>query len=43
MAWATGHAAIVLPIFRLPGSNVIETVARIKAALPLLQASMPRR
>src|SRR5271166_3649681 len=41
MAWATGYAAIVLPIFRLPGSNVIETVARIKAALPLLQASMP--
>ena len=41
MAWATGHAAIVLPIFRLPGSNVVETVARIKAALPLLQASMP--
>ncbi|WOJ90864.1 efflux RND transporter permease subunit [Methylocapsa polymorpha] len=41
MAWASGHAAIVLPIFRLPGANVIDTVARVKAALPLLQASMP--
>jgi HAE1 family hydrophobic/amphiphilic exporter-1 len=41
MAWATGRPAIVLPIVRLPGANVIDTVARIKAALPLLQASMP--
>jgi multidrug efflux pump subunit AcrB len=41
MAWASGHAAIVLPIFRLSGANVIDTVAGVKAALPLLQASMP--
>jgi hydrophobic/amphiphilic exporter-1 (mainly G- bacteria), HAE1 family len=41
MAWASGHPAIVLPIFRLPGANVIDTVARVKAALPLLQASIP--
>jgi hydrophobe/amphiphile efflux-1 (HAE1) family protein len=41
MAWASGHSAIVLPIFKLPGANVVETVARVKAALPLLQASMP--
>lgn len=41
MAWANGRQAIVLPIFKLPGANVIDTVARIKAALPLLQASGP--
>ncbi len=41
IGWASGHPAIVLPIFRLPGANVIETVARVKAALPLLRASMP--
>ncbi|HXW69842.1 MAG TPA: efflux RND transporter permease subunit [Methylocella sp.] len=42
MAWASGHTAIVLPIFKLPGANVIDTVARVKAALPSLQASMPK-
>jgi hydrophobe/amphiphile efflux-1 (HAE1) family protein len=41
IAWATGRPAIVLPIFKLPGANVIDTVARIKAELPVLQASMP--
>ncbi len=33
--------AIVIAITKLPGSNVIETVDRIAAALPRLQASMP--
>ncbi len=41
MAWASDRPAIVLPIFRMPGANVIDTVARIKAELPVLQASMP--
>ncbi|WP_051335538.1 efflux RND transporter permease subunit [Methylocapsa acidiphila] len=41
MAWASGRSAIVLPIFKLPGANVIDTVAKIKAALPRLQASLP--
>ncbi|MCJ0761922.1 efflux RND transporter permease subunit [Variovorax terrae] len=52
-AWAYGGAAapanstvgngrsIVLVIFKQPGANVIETVDRIKAALPQLQASIP--
>lgn len=41
VGWASGHAAIILAIFKLPGANVIDAVARVKAALPLLQASMP--
>jgi HAE1 family hydrophobic/amphiphilic exporter-1 len=37
------HASkcIYLAISKLPGANVIQTVERIKAALPALQASMP--
>jgi HAE1 family hydrophobic/amphiphilic exporter-1 len=39
----TLHAgkAIILIIFKQPGANVIETVERVKAQLPLLQQSMP--
>ena len=33
--------AIVIAITKLPGSNVIDTVDRITASLPRLQASMP--
>ena len=33
--------AIVLVIFKQPGANVIDTVDRIKAALPRLQAAIP--
>jgi len=33
--------AIVIAITKLPGSNVIDTVDRINAAMPRLQASMP--
>jgi len=36
-----GKAAIPLVIFRQPGANIIQTVDRVKAALPSLQASMP--
>jgi multidrug efflux pump subunit AcrB len=32
----------MLIIFRNPGANIIETVDRIKAALPSLKASIPR-
>ena len=32
---------IMLPIFKMPGANVIDTVDRIKAELPRLQASIP--
>ncbi|HTD66812.1 MAG TPA: efflux RND transporter permease subunit, partial [Candidatus Limnocylindria bacterium] len=36
-----GKPSIPLIIFRQPGANIIETVDRIKAALPSLKASMP--
>ena len=33
--------AVMLMIFRQPGANIVGTVDRIRAALPLLQASIP--
>lgn len=41
-AWADGKPAILLPVTKLPGANVIETVDQIKAMLPQLQALAPR-
>jgi len=40
-AWANRTPAIVLNIQRQPGANVIDTVNRIKAMMPQLQASLP--
>jgi hydrophobe/amphiphile efflux-1 (HAE1) family protein len=40
-AFANGTQAILLPIFKLPGANVIQTVDSIRAALPQLQAAIP--
>ena len=40
-AWANKHPAIILAVQRQPGANVIETVDRVKAMLPVLQASIP--
>jgi len=39
---ADGRPAVLLLIRRQPGANVIETVDRVKAILPVLQASIPR-
>jgi multidrug efflux pump subunit AcrB len=39
--WYNHQRAIIMAIQRQPGANVIETVARIKAMLPVLQASIP--
>jgi multidrug efflux pump subunit AcrB len=39
--WANGKPAIILPVFKQPGANVIETVDLIKTALPQLQAAIP--
>ena len=39
--WYNNQRAIILAIQREPGANVIETVDRIKALLPQLQASIP--
>ncbi len=38
---ANGKPAILLIIFRQPGANIIDTVDRIRALLPQLQASIP--
>jgi multidrug efflux pump len=40
-AWQNGKKGIILMVFKQPGANVIETVERIKAALPHLEASIP--
>ena len=36
-----GKPAVLLVLFKQPGANVIETVDRVKAQLPFLQASIP--
>src|SRR5882724_4215336 len=40
-AWINRDAGVVLNIQRQPGANVIQTVNRIKALLPQLQAGLP--
>jgi HAE1 family hydrophobic/amphiphilic exporter-1 len=40
-AWYNRQRAILLAVQRQPGANVIGTVERIKAMLPVLQASIP--
>jgi multidrug efflux pump len=39
--YLNGKPSIPLIIFRQPGANIIETVDRVKAALPSLKASLP--
>jgi len=38
---ANGKAAVLVILFRQPGANIIETVDRVRALLPQLEASMP--
>jgi multidrug efflux pump len=40
-AWHDGKPAVLLSIQRQPGANIIDTVDRIHALLPSLQASLP--
>jgi len=40
-SWDGKRQAIILPVQRQPGANVIATVDRIQALMPQLQASMP--
>src|SRR5262249_50208898 len=40
-AWQDGRRGVILILFRPPGANVIETVDRVKAALPRLEAAIP--
>jgi multidrug efflux pump len=38
---SNGEPAVLVLLYRQPGSNIIETVDRVKAALPHLEASIP--
>ena len=40
-AWDNSKRAVLLVVFKQPGANVIETVDRVKQALPRLQAAIP--
>lgn len=42
VGYVNGKPAIPLIIFSAPGANIIQTVDRIRAVLPSLQASLPR-
>jgi len=36
-----GHPAVLVILYRQPGANIIDTVDRVRAILPQLQASLP--
>jgi multidrug efflux pump len=38
---ADGHRSVLVIISRQPGANIIDTVDRVKAELPVLEASLP--
>ena len=38
---ANGKPAVLIIVFRQPGANIIDTVDRVTAMMPLLQASIP--
>jgi multidrug efflux pump len=40
--YANGQPAVLVIIFRQPGANIIETVDRLRQALPQLEAAIPR-
>jgi HAE1 family hydrophobic/amphiphilic exporter-1 len=40
-AWADGKRSVFLVIYKQPGANVIDTVDKIMADLPRIEASMP--
>jgi len=39
--WYNGKPAVLLDVQRQPGENIVETVQRLRAALPALQRSLP--
>jgi hydrophobe/amphiphile efflux-1 (HAE1) family protein len=39
--WFNNQRAIIMPIQRQPGANVVDTVERVKAMLPVFQAEIP--
>jgi multidrug efflux pump len=40
--YLNGKRAVVLIVFRQPGANIIETVDRVRAELPSIEASIPQ-
>ncbi|MGA2737403.1 MAG: multidrug efflux RND transporter permease subunit [Bryobacteraceae bacterium] len=40
--YANGRPSVLVVIFRQPGANIIDTVDRIRAMIPILQASVPQ-
>ena len=40
--YANGKPSVLVIIFRQPGANIIDTVDRIRAALPQLKAAIPQ-
>jgi multidrug efflux pump len=40
--YLNGKRAVVLTIFRQPGANIIDTVDRVRAELPSIEASIPQ-
>ena len=41
VGWQNGHPGLLLLIYKQPGANVIETVARVRATLPHALQSVP--
>ncbi len=39
--WSDGKPAVLIILFRQPGANIIDTVDRLRALLPQLQATIP--
>jgi multidrug efflux pump len=42
IGFANGRPAVVIVLRRQPGANIIDTLERVKVALPRLEASIPR-
>ena len=38
-----GKPAVIMLVFREPGANILETVARVRSLLPVLQSSVPQQ
>ncbi len=38
-----GKPAVIMLVFREPGANILDTVARVRALLPMLQSSVPQQ
>ena len=40
---ANGKPAVLVILYRQPGANIIDTIDRVKASLPQMEASIPKR